>query len=125
MEDKSENLTNMNIIPEYTLIKKVLLQQFYIAQLNLTQFDLKPTPNNELICRESIILLARSLSFKSYVLKDERLKKVFNDFVSNPVSFNNFNLHLVFSICHLIIELLGLLKIEQEQTIKENVYQEV
>ena len=120
-----ENKENVSVIPEYTLIKKVILGQFYTSQSALTQYDLSPSLKNETLTRESLILLSRSLSFKSYILQDPKLKSWFNTFISQPYNFRSFSLHVVFSLCHLIIELMGLLKIENENPDKEKSYLEV
>jgi hypothetical protein len=123
MENVQSN-NDVNIIPEYTLIKRVILQQYYNAQVLLTTYDMKPKITNEKKCRESLILLSRSIQFKSYVLSSD-YAKVFNSFISSPHRFEKFNLHLIFSICSLILEILGLTKVETENISKENVFQEV
>lgn len=125
METEQNQDNNVNIIPEYTQIKRVILQQFYTAQHNMTEYTAKPTQAKEKRLRSSLYDLANSLSFKSYVLTDQKIKKVFADFLSKPYNYHKFSLHLVYGICHLIIEILGLTKIESEDLTNENVFQEV
>lgn len=125
MDHPTDNSDSVSIIPEYTVIKKVILQQYYTSQNLLSTYDLKPTLPNEKRLRQSLIDLSRSLSFKTYVLEDKKLKDFFSYFLSHPYEFQTFSLHTVYAICHLIIEILGLTKIESEDVSKENVYLEV
>ena len=71
-----------------------------------------------------LIELARSLQFKTYVLSEIKIKEFFGNFLSKPYEFKSFSLHTIFTICHLILETMGLLEIEQQITSKENVYKE-
>jgi len=125
-DDSSSSMYSLeSTIPEYSLVKKAILLQYYNAQNTLTSFDIKSTSNNHRRAREHLIILSRSLAFKSYVLTTGDSKKIFNNFLSSPNSYSNFDLHLIFSICSLILELLGLTKVETEELSKQNIYQEV
>jgi hypothetical protein len=125
VEDNQTQENNVNIIPEYTQIKRVILQQFYDSQQRMTIYSLKPTDTNERKLRLALISLSNSLSFKSYVIKDKRIKELFADFLSKPYLYGTYSLHAIFGICHLIIEIMGLTKIESEDMSNENVYLEV
>ena len=117
------------VIPEFTKVKTIVLEQYFLAQNQLSVYSLKPSLNNELLLRGYLINLANSLSLKTYVLKDSKdeleYKSYFQQFISNPNKFQSFDLHTIYSICHLIMEKLGHFNVESEVSNKENVFNEV
>ena len=124
----SEELEKV-VIPEFTKIKTIVLEQYFMAQNQLSVYSLKPSINNEMLLRGYLINLANSLSLKTYILKDSKeeieFKEYFQQFISNPNKFISFDLHAIYSISHLIMEKLGYFNVESESTSKENVYKEV
>lgn len=121
--------TQKIVIPEFTKIKTVVLEQYFLSQQQLSKYSLTPSPKNELLLRELLINLGNSLSLKTYVLKDSNdeleYKEYFQQFISDPNKFYSFSLNTIFSICHLIMEKMGYFNVESESSSKENVYNEV
>lgn len=121
--------TNKIVIPEFTKIKTIVLEQYFLAQHQLSKYSLTPDFKNEKLLRELLINLSNSLSLKSHILKETseelNFKNYFREFISNPNKFYSFDLHAIFSINHLIMEKMGYFNVEQETVYKENVYNEV
>ena len=127
--ENSVNPTNQAVIPEYTQVKSVILKQYYLSQISLSNYSQKPDRNNETEIRTWLFVLSQSLSLKTYVLdekdlEEKKMKKYFQNFLSNPNLFTSFSIYAIFSVCHLILEKLGFFKVETETTQKENVYNE-